>query len=635
MAATSHGCLFCDSSQDHDHNHQTLWYLAGIFMGAVLIFNSYIVQIVFDNPQRIAAITAFVGAVLLSIPVIVRTVRDLVKGHLHMNELVAIAIAACFALEKYETAGVVAFLMLLADLIEHHTAEGAKRSVESLVKLTPQKARVIENGKETEVETAQLAPGMILRVRPGENIPADGRIDSGETAINEATITGESLPADKGPGDSVFAGTTNLTGALDVTVTRAGEDTTLGRVKELILEAESTKIPLVQMVEEYVQWYTPLVLMIAGLILFFTRDIYSAISAIIISCPCVLILATPTAMIAAISSAARLGVLVKSATNLERAGDLSTIIFDKTGTLTTGVLAVTKLAPVNPDNAEGLLELAVSAESQSNHPLAVALRKVADEAGIEPHSGTDVNETAGKGIAAVVDGRKIYIGRANWLEENKVKLDAEAVAASEAAGTTSLHVSADGTYIGWIGFEDKAREEAQEATAELKKLGVRDIGMLTGDRWAVAKRVGEELGCTSVEAECLPEKKLEVVRERISEGNMVAVVGDGINDAPALAAGDIGIAMGAAGSDVAINSASIALMSNDLRRLPFLVKLSRKARNVIYQNLFMGLIFIVLGWILAAAGSLKPVPAAVLHLVGIFFVIFNSARLFRSGEEYE
>jgi Cd2+/Zn2+-exporting ATPase len=432
----------------------------------------------------------------------------------------------------------------------------------------------------------------------------------------------------------VFAGTTNLTGVLDITVTKAGKDTTLGKVQSLIIQAEQTKIPIMRIIDRYVKWYTPTILMIAGIVLFFTGDINRAITILVISCPCALILATPTAMVAAISASARLGILIKNVADLEIAGKMTAMVFDKTGTVTTGRLYVTKLTPAENVEPAELLSVAAAAEQMSRHPVARALLEVAKEANLTLPAADNFKETPGKGVTALVDSAKIILGRDSFLKENNI--DITTVAAPglhEKHGFSTLYVAENSRCIGWIGLQDKTRPEARQAITELLDIGIKRITMLTGDRDEVANRVAAELGCTDFKAQCLPQDKLSIVEQIRTDGHTVTVVGDGINDAPALAAGDLGIAMGAAGSDVAINSASIALMSDDLKRLPFLVRLSRKTRAVINQNLCFGIIFIVLGIAAAAGGWLLTVYAAVLHFVGSLIVVFNSARLVRYGEE--
>ena len=610
--------------------------LLGTLLGGALLINSLVAELLFPEGNNHAEIMAMIGAILLAAPIIWHAFQSLMTGHGHMDELVALAILAAFAVEDYRTAGAVAFFMLLAELIETRTALGARASIESLIRITPTTAHLLDDeGGESEVEASTLRPGSKIRVRPGDNIPADGKVVTGESTVNQATITGESVPVDKAAGDQVFAGTTNLTGALDIDVVMAGRETTLGRVQSMIMQAESTKIPIMRIIDRYVHWYTPTILMIAVIIFAFTNNnLERAIATLIIACPCALILATPTAMVAALSSAARLGILVRNVSDLESAGKMTAIIFDKTGTLTTGQLAVTKLTPVAHVDPAEMLNVAASAEQFSKHPAAKALVDVARKAKLDLARPENFEEVSGRGVKARINGKQVMVGRENWLQSLGVDMSAlqdEKMASPE--GVSLLYVAQEGKCIGWVGMEDRTREEAREAVSDLAELGMKRLVMVTGDRLAVAKRLAAEMGCSEVKAECLPQEKLQLVRELQNEGYQVAVVGDGVNDAPALAAGDLSVAMGAAGSDVAIHSASIALMNNDLKRLSFLVRLSRITRKVVLQNLGFGILFIIVGIALTGKGWIPPIVAVMLHLVSSLIIIFNSARLVRFGEE--
>jgi len=624
----------CGCGHDHEHAPVRLWQT---LVGVVFVINAFLVDWLLENAASVASVSALIGAVILGYPIVVTAIKDLKVGRLSINELVAIAVLAAFASGDYKTAGVVAFFMLMGEIIETRTAEGARASIESLIKLTPTKARRLKkDGGEEEIAASELAIGDVIRIRPGDNVAADGVIVTGQGSFNQATITGESLPADKKPGDEVFAGTQNLTGVLEIKVSRAGTDTTLGRVRELILAAEKTKTPIMKIVDQYMGFYTPLVLVIGALVWAFTRDLERVIAVFVVSCPCAFILATPTAMVAALSAAARLGILIKNVSDIELAAKINAFVFDKTGTLTTGQLAVSRLAPLGDTKPAELLLLAASAEKYSNHPTAKALAQLAEEAGVPLVEPKDFTETAGRGIKAQVNGANILVGRAQWLKDNGVDSSFEkSVDLNETEGWSLIFIARNGHCVGWVGMQDKTRAEAKESLAELKENGVRRISMISGDRQAVATRVAAEIGCEEAVGECLPQNKVEFVRAVKLKGYKVAVVGDGVNDAPALSAGDIGIAMGAAGSEVAIHSATIALMNNDLRRLPFLIKLSRSTRTVINQNFMFGICFIVIGLTLAAFGTIGPILAALLHNVGSLIVIFNSARLVRKGEELE
>jgi Cd2+/Zn2+-exporting ATPase len=625
--------------------------MIGTMLGGLLIVSSFVVDFPFvsrslfqfdaaQGRSPYSELIALIGALMLGLPLVWHALKHL--GHGHMDELVALAIVAAIALGDYQEAGIVAFFMVISNLIETRTALGARAAIESLLRLTPEKAhRIRPDGTEEFVEAKDLHPGEVIRVRPGDNVPADGEVIRGDSTINQANITGESLPVDKSIGDQVFSGTTNLTGALEVRVTKAGRDTTLGRVQELILGAERTRSPLMRFIDRYAGWYTPTVVMLAGVVCYFSlasghreEGIQKAITMLIIACPCALVLATPTAMVAALSCAARVGILIKNVVQLEFARTLTSVILDKTGTVTTGELSVTQMKPAPDIEGADLLRCAASAEQMSKHPVAQAVVAVARKARIELSQTQDFSEAAGRGVRARIDDESVLVGRSTWLAEQGVDMSlTRDPKYAEPEGVSLLYVARDKKCIGWIGLEDRTRAEAKEAVEQLRALRIRNISLVTGDKWSVARKVGAEMGCTEVQAEVLPEEKLHFVENLQKRGHRVAVVGDGVNDAPMLAASDLGIAMGAAGSDVAINSASIALMNNDLRRVPFLIRLSHAATRVVWQNILFGVAFIVVTMTLAIWGPLTPITAAIAHTVATAFVIFNSARLVRFGEE--
>lgn len=613
--------------------------LALALLGGILVLNSWLATKYFPNAidAEAAQLSAAIGAVLLAAPIFVAAVRDLMAGKVYMNELVTLALVAAFAAGDYITAGAVAFFMVVTIAIEHRTAIGAEASIESIIRLTPRRARRLAEGREEEVDVLELVVGDVCRVRPGENLPADGIVVGGTSSINQASITGESLPVDKGEGDEVYAGTQNLTGLVEIRVTRVGTDTTLGKVKDLILAAERSKTPIMRMIDRYVGYYTPTILMVAAMVFFFTRDLNRVIAVLIMSCPCALVLATPSAIIAAIASASRLGVLIKDVAHIELAAKIRAVVFDKTGTLTEGNLEVARLKPAENIELAELLQVATSTEYHSNHPAAAALKRLAKEAGIAWEDPEKYTEVAGKGVEATYAGSVCRVGRQSWLRE--CGLDTDAVSAGleadDTAGMSVVFVSRDERVLGWIGLRDAIRPVAAEAISQLGELGIEKRCMVTGDIERVAQLVGGKIGIDEIKAGCLPQDKVAFVEQLKSEGYLVAVVGDGVNDGPALAAGDIGIAMGAIGSDVAVQSASVALMNNDLRRIPFFISLARRTRVLMTQNLAVGLAFIVLGLYFATLGYINAVLAAVLHSVGSLVILFNSARLVRVGEELQ
>jgi len=481
------------------------------------------------------------------------------------------------------------------------------------------------------VDVATLKVGDIIRVRPGDNFPVDGEIERGETAVDQSSITGESLPADKSTGDNVFAGTQNLTGMVDMRVLKVGGDTTLGKVKELILAAESSHTPIVRIIDQYAKYYTPVVLMIAGLAWWFTGSMDNVVALLIVSCPCALVLASPTAVVATVAAAARLGILIKNVADIELAAQVRAFVFDKTGTLTKGVLTVARLSPAEGVEPAELLRVGVSVAHVSKHPVVVALRALAAEVGVPTDETTNSKEIHGKGVEATLDGAKGRVGRESWLKKCRVKMTG-VTPPPEDEGMSVVYVSLGSKSLGWIGFRDAIRDNAKEALENLRDSGIKRLAMVTGDRESVAKIVAEELGLDEFKAESLPNEKVEFVEE-VKQSMPVAVVGDGVNDAPALASGTLGIAMGAIGSDIAINSASIALMNNDLRRIPILVGLARKSRMIVFGNVTLGVVFVVGGVSLSVFGMLPPIVAALLHTTSTLLVLFNSARLVRTGED--
>ena len=600
-------------------------------VGGCLVLNSYLLPLVFPDQSLAAELSAVAGAIILTLPIISTAFRDLLVGHVHMNELVALSILAAMTGGNFQMAGTIAFFLLLTIIIETRTASGARRSIEQLIRLTPPSASLLRDGVETSVDVSELKVGDVIRVRPGDNFPVDGEIINGETAVDQSSITGESLPADKASGDNVFAGTQNLTGVVDMRVLKVGEDTTLGKVKELILSAEASRTPIVRVIDQYAKYYTPMILMIAGLTWWFTGDMYNVVAVLIVSCPCALVLASPTAVVATVAAAARLGILIKNVADIEVAARIRAFVFDKTGTLTKGVLSVARLAPAEGVEPAELLRVAASVESASKHPVAVALKALAEEVGVKPASAEGAKEIHGKGVEALVDKAKCRVGRESWLKQCKVKISGLEQPPDE-EGMSVVHVSSGSKALGWIGFRDTIREGAKEALEDLRNSGIKRIAMVTGDRESVAAMVAEELGVDEFKAETLPDEKVAFVEE-VKRSAPVAVVGDGVNDAPALASGTLGVAMGAIGSDIAINSASIALMNNDLRRVPMLVRLSRKSRFIVFENVVLGVLFVVGGVALSVFGMMPPMVAAILHMTSTLLVLFNSARLVRAGEE--
>lgn len=610
-------------------------WIVAYLVGGTLVFITTLAKWFGWASPEIAEIPAALGAVMLAAGLFYSAWKELRRGKPTSSTLAAIAILAAIASGKYEAAGYLAFILLVFDHALSRTAWGARRAIEDLVGLTPDTARILVSGQESEVALDQVKVGMTVRVRPGENFPVDGRVVSGTSDVNQASLTGEALPVEVQSGSNVYAGTTNLTGIVDLEATMVGEDTTIGKVAQLIHEAENTRSPRQLLIEQVAAYFVPVALVVAALVWYLTKDIDTAISVLIVTCPSALLISSPTAMMAAFASAARLGILIKQTSYLESAADIDTFVFDKTGTLTTGKFAVTRLAPAEGVEGADLLRAAAAAEQHSNHPLARSVMATAQQARIDPGVSENYQEVHGKGVRAVSNSGEILAGRSSWLVEvNPAVADAVRAVEARIEGMTGVHVMLSGRYLGAVGLEDKLRHNAKTVIDRCRELGARSVNLFTGDRFAVAKRVGATIGVDQIEAECLPEEKHQLVQRMVASGQRVLMVGDGINDGPSLAAADVGVAMGLGGSDIATNSAGVALMNDDIGRIPFLVQLARKSRVIIAQNIAASIVIALIGLTIAATGNIAIGVAAFYHFLGDIFVIGNSFRLIRYGEDF-
>ena len=613
-------------------------------VGGMLLLVSWI-SVLFDWHEQIRQIPAALGAVILAFPLLVGAWKEISRGRASSDSLACLAVAAAVATGNFLAAGFLAFFLWTANLVLSRTAWGAQRAIRDLIDLTPDDARLLVEGEEQNVAASKLQIGQIIRVRPGENLPADGRIIAGSSNINQASLTGEAVPIEAEVGTEVYAGTTNLNGQLDIEVTAVAGDTTIGKVEALIREAESTKTERQELIEEMASYYVPVVLMVAGLVWFFTakstneviRDeaAIRAITVLVVTCPGALLISHPTAMVAAFAAAARMGIMIKQTRTLESAAAVDTVILDKTGTLTTGKFAVSRLVPAEGVAGAVLLQAASDAEQASNHPLATSILDTAKQARITPDEIQSYEEIPGRGVKAVTASGDIYAGRADWIGELNPAARASMKHVEERIeGMSGVHVMRGDQYLGAVGLEDKLRRNAHDIIQKMRHLGIRRISIFTGDRMSVATRVGKAVGVDSIEAECLPEEKHEELNYLKSKGHRTLVVGDGINDGPILASAEVGVAMGLSGSDIATNSAGVALMNDDLRHVPFLLELARKARNVVGQNIGISLALAIIGLALAATGNITIWLAPFLYAAGYVFVIFNSLRLVRFGEEF-
>jgi Cd2+/Zn2+-exporting ATPase len=602
-----------------------------VIAGGACLLLSGILHWLRGDQVEMADAWGVIGAVLAAIPILADALKGLMarnadNGAFYMNQFITLAVLACFATGQYITAGVVAIVLLVGHILEDRSMLGTNEAIQSLLKLSRVSARRLRDGREEPVDTESLVPGDIVRMRPGDTIPSDGQVVSGCSTVNQASITGESMPVEVDIGSSVFAGTSNLTGVIEVKVSKTGEGTVLGRVTNLVEEAQRTRAPIIRLTEEYARYYMPLILLVAGFVLFFTHDVQRAISVIVVSIPCTFVLAGPTAMVAALAAASRMGILVKSVRFFEASNDIDTVVFDKTGTLTSGELKVALIRPHGEISESRLLSLAASVEQHSTHPIARAVVAAATQRGLDLIGVSDIREMHGQGLAGRVNRNEVLIGRASWLQGCHIELPKDT---ASSIGFSALHLALDQKYIGAIYLSDTIRAEAVRSISSLRDEGIQHFMMVTGDRQSVAQEIATSVGITDFRAECLPEQKLEVIHGLQADNLHVMVVGDGVNDAPALAAGNLGVAMGALGSDVAIQTADVALMASDLNRLSHFLELSDQTLRIINQNMLCGFVFVGIAIALSSIGLIPPIAAAFIHEFGAFFVIFNSARLLR------
>jgi Cd2+/Zn2+-exporting ATPase len=521
--------------------------------------------------------------------------------------------------------------MLLGEFLEHLTVGKTRKAIASLIQLSPKTAWVRREDKEVQVPIEQVKAREVVIVKPGERVPVDGKIISGCGSINQSMLTGESIPVEKGIGDRIYCGTINESGSCEIETTQIAEDTKLSQIKRLILEAQAEKSPTQRVMDRFARYFIPAILLIALATFLITGDPIRAITILIVACPCALVLGTPTAVVAAIGNAARQGILIKGGVFLEQMGRLKTLLMDKTGTLTHGRPKVVEIRVVDGMDEKEILYWAAIAEKRSEHPLARAILEKAEETGLRiPHPESFEN-FRGKGVMAQSNIKTIIVGSYEMVKDqgvptpNAVK---ELLNAKESEGMTSLLIALDHRISGIISIADTLREKAKATIDQIRKEGVSEIWMLTGDSHPVADRIGKELGIR-YEARLLPEEKVLRVKEWKKQGQVVAMVGDGVNDAPALAAADVGIAMGAVGTDVAIETADIALMTDELEKIPTAIRLSRKALRVIKENLAFAIVFNTVLVILSAQGWVSMILGAVMHQASSLLVILSSMRLLR------
>lgn len=597
-------------------------HLTGEFTGAAL-------------PHFLPFDPAWVTVFVCGIPLLYlsgwRTVHNKGISKISSAHLICIAMLAAIAIGDLFAAGEVAFIMALGALLEDATTNRAKKGLKKLLTLAPAQGRRIQNGVEALIPAEQIRKGDVLRVLPGEAIPVDGRILCGESSVDQSILTGESLPVDKAMGDEVFCGTINRFGSIDITATRVGEDSSLQKMVRMVQEAEKKQAPIQRIADRAASWLVPAALLIAVLAYSFTGDIVKAVTVLVVFCPCALVLATPTAVMAAIGQATRHGVIIKSGEALERMGRADTIAFDKTGTLTCGRLEVSGILCFDPALSEArLLTLAAAAEAKSEHPLGRAVAACARARQLPVAEPDGFWMTAGRGVRAEVSGQTLLCGSEGFLQEAGIGLTGEMTARLEAVraeGRASILVAADGRCIGAVALSDVLRPEAVDMVSHLSAMGTRTV-LLTGDDLRAAGWFARQAGIAEVHARLLPEEKVQKLEELRQAGREVCMVGDGVNDAPALKAAGVGVAMGSMGSDIAVEAADIALMSDDLSRLPYLKRLSAATVATIRLSITLSMCINFFAILASLLGWLDPTTGALVHNAGSVFVVLIAALLY-------
>lgn len=574
-----------------------------------------------------------IAAVLIGgYPLFRHALIDLRAKSVTADVFMALGITAAAAIGEFRSAAVIAFFMLIAEFLDSFTMEKSRRAIKELIEMAPKTATVKRNGAETEIPIGKVKKGDVAVVKPGEKIPVEGIIVSGRGFINQSPITGESLPVEKKEGEYVYAATVNQTGVFFIKVTHTGEDTTYARIIKLIEEAESSKAPVQKIADKFATYFTPAILAIAVFTYLFTWKITSAIAVVVVACPCTIAIATPLAVVAGMGKAAKKGIIIKGGRYLEALARADTIVMDKTGTLTIGDPEVTDIKGFSGFSNEDVISYTAGMERYSEHPLAKAIMKRAFEKQIEVPEPHNYKVLTGMGIEAVLNGSRMLLGSRELLRGKNISVSEEVenyIKDREEEGKTVLLLSSDGKVCGVLAVSDVIREGTVEAINELSRLGFAEMIMLTGDNPATAKNIASSLGIKKTMSRLLPEDKVKKIKELVSNGRYVLMVGDGINDAPALAQAHVGVAMGAVGSDAAIEASDVTLMRDEWKQITEAVKIGRSTFAIIKQNLALGIIFNLAGISLASAGILTPSMAAVAHVMPDVFVFLNSARIMK------
>jgi Cd2+/Zn2+-exporting ATPase len=637
-------------SAEHGHDHgsapaflphwmQERWTLLLVGLAGVLLLIGWLGEGFFGMPSGIAITFYILAGLAGGYDIATHAIPGLLRGKFDTDVLMLAAAVGAALLGEFGEGAFLLFLFALGHAGEHYALDRARNAVNALGELMPRTARVRQGNQINEIAVEAVQIGDLVVVPPGDRIPVDGEVAKGESMVDQSPITGESVPVRKSMGEQVFAGSINQDAALEVTVSQLARDNTLSRVMKLVAEAQSQQSPTQAFTQRFTSWFVPAVLVACLLLIALPplfgwmplRDsFYRAMLLLVAASPCALAVGTPAAVLAGIAQAARNGVLIKGGVHLENLGSLNAMAFDKTGTLTEGRFSVTEIEPLAGSDPERLLQIAVTLEQQSNHPLAQAVVRAAQERSLDLLPSGTIDNIAGKGLRGLVEEKQAIIGSLSLVTEHGYTPDPALLAKLDqlkANNRSTMLIGYDGKVIGLLGLADSLRSNAKTTMQELSNLGVQHLVMLTGDNQAVAQRIAGEVGLKDVRAELLPEQKLAAIKELGQRYGAIAMTGDGVNDAPALATSTVGIAMGGAGTAVALESADVALMGDDLGKLPFAVGLSRAARSIIRQNLAISLGVIGLLLVTSVTGLVDLSWAVLLHEGSTLIVVFNALRL--------
>lgn len=601
--------------------------IGGVFLVVSLVLSLMKITVLID-PAWVAVIFCGIPLLYLSIW---RVIHNTGISKISSALLISIAMIAAIAIGDLFAAGEIAFIMAIGAILEEKTTERAKKGLKNLISLTPQQGRRILGGKEEMIAAENIVLNDVLRVLPGETIPVDGKIITGTTSVDQSIMTGESLPVDKAVGDSVFCGTINRFGTVDIRATKIGEDSSLQKLIRMVEEAEEKKAPMARIADKAASWLVPIALLIAIISFAVTKDIVRAVTVLVVFCPCALVLATPTAIMAAIGQATKHGVIIKSGEALEKMGKVDTVAFDKTGTLTNGNLVVKDIYPFHDELDEmTLLQLIASAESYSEHPLAKAIVTYARQKNTKLFKVEDFHMIAGKGISAVVNEEKIFCGNTVFLNEQEIQIsyaEEQVLEKSRNEGKAVILVANLNRLLGAVTLSDTLRDTAKDMMIRLRNIGTHAV-LLTGDHQQTVEYFAKQIGIEDVHAGLLPEEKVLEITKLQEIGKTVCMIGDGVNDAPALKTANVSVAMGAMGSDIAVEAADIALMSDDIAKIPYLKRLSNSCVRTIKFSISLSLCINFVAIALSLLGLLTPTTGALVHNCGSCLVVLVAALLY-------